>query len=45
MCIYTGGVPMLMCSYPMPVRVREYKRFRYGRWEIVCSHCRSLPNG
>ncbi len=26
------------------VPVRRYQRFRFGRWEDVCKHYRSLPN-
>jgi hypothetical protein len=26
------------------VLVRQYQRFRLGRWEDVCMHTRSLPN-
>lgn len=26
-----------------PVFVNEYDRFRFGKWEHVCSHYRSLP--
>ncbi len=26
------------------VPVRQYNRFRFGRWESVCKHMRSLPN-
>ncbi|MBB6117738.1 hypothetical protein F4826_004716 [Rahnella inusitata] len=26
-----------------PVLVRQYMRFRLGRWENVCMHTRSLP--
>lgn len=33
----------LSCPIHMPVRVTQYKRFRFGRWESVCSHCRGLP--
>lgn len=25
------------------VHVRAYTRFRFGRWENVCSHWRSMP--
>ncbi len=31
------------CTFPKSVHVREYTRFRKGRLEIVCEHCRSLP--
>lgn len=29
---------------PKVVYVCKYKRFRFGRWEDVCKHKRSLPN-
>ncbi|SAD39780.1 Uncharacterised protein [Enterobacter hormaechei] len=29
---------------PKVVDVCKYKRFRFGRWEDVCKHKRSLPN-
>ncbi len=29
---------------PKVVTVRKYKRFRFGQWENVCKHKRSLPN-
>ncbi len=25
------------------VLVRQYRRFRFGEWEVVCQHRRSLP--
>ena len=28
---------------PKPVFVNAYVRWRFGRWEDVCSHFRSLP--
>ena len=31
------------CMYPRAVRVRDYVRFRFGRKEHVCEHCRSFP--
>jgi DNA replication protein DnaC len=34
---------MAVCPLHMPVAVREYPRFRFGRWEHVRSHCRSQP--
>ena len=34
---------MHFCTYPMSVHVRNYVRFRFGRLENVCQHCRSLP--
>jgi hypothetical protein len=33
----------ISCSILQPVSVTDYKRFRFGRWEYVCTHCRSLP--
>jgi hypothetical protein len=33
----------VMCSWPMPVSVTDYFRFRLGQWEYVRSHCRSWP--
>lgn len=30
---------------PKIVNVRKYKRFRFGRWEDVCKHKRSMPRG
>ena len=35
---------MKSCPIEQPVHVTKYRRFRYGRWEDVCEHCRSLPN-
>lgn len=32
------------CAFPKPVHVRQYMRFRKGRLEIVCEHCRSRPH-
>jgi len=32
------------CPVHMPVFVIAYMRFRFGRWESVCSHCRGLPS-
>jgi hypothetical protein len=34
---------MPQCMYPQAVHVREYVRFRFGRQESVCEHCRSFP--
>ena len=31
------------CQFPKGVTVRPYVRFRFGQWENVCGHCRSLP--
>lgn len=37
------GGGMFACTYPKAVHVREYPRFRFGKWEHVCEHCRSYP--
>ena len=34
---------MQICMHPRSVHVRRYVRFRYGRLEDVCEHCRSYP--
>lgn len=34
---------MPICMHPRSVHVRPYVRFRKGKWESVCEHCRSLP--
>lgn len=34
----------MRCGYPKPVTVRNYTRFRFGKWEHVCQHCRGLPS-
>lgn len=34
---------MHFCTYPKSVHVRQYVRFRFGRLESVCEHCRSYP--
>ena len=26
------------------VKVKAYRRFRYGKWENVCEHYRSYPH-
>lgn len=31
----------LYCGGDKPTHVRCYMRFRYGKWEFVCEHCRS----
>jgi hypothetical protein len=31
---------MAYCSWPKPVYVTAYIRFRLGRWESVTDHCR-----
>ncbi len=33
------------CSYPKPVSVIAYIRYRFGRFEFVRSHCRAYPKG
>ena len=38
-----GYMTMAHCPIHRPVHVREYVRFRLGRWETVTSHCRHLP--
>jgi hypothetical protein len=32
---------MKVCHYPKPVHVVAYTRFRKGKLEHVCEHCRS----
>ena len=34
---------MMSCPLDAPVSVSAYVRFRFGKWEEVRSHCRSLP--
>jgi hypothetical protein len=34
---------MQQCAYPKSVHVRQYVRFRLGKWEDVCEHCRGFP--
>ena len=34
---------MKICMHPRSVHVRPYPRFRLGKWESVCEHCRSYP--
>ena len=34
----------MFCMYPKAVHVRPYVRFRRGRFEHVCEHCRSYPH-
>jgi hypothetical protein len=34
----------MFCPLDKPVSVVSYARFRLGRWEQVCSHCRGRPN-
>ena len=33
----------LSCPVHMPVSVTDYRRFRFGKWEYVRSHCRGMP--
>ena len=33
----------MLCAFPRAVHVRQYVRFRLGRTEHVCEHCRSFP--
>lgn len=33
----------IACMYPKAVHVRAYQRFRKGKLETVCEHCRSAP--
>lgn len=33
----------MYCQHPQAVHVRAYVRYRFDRWEDVCSHCRSYP--
>jgi hypothetical protein len=33
----------MLCMYPKAVHVRSYARFRFGRVENVCEHCRHYP--
>ena len=33
----------VQCCCDKPVHVRAYVRFRFGKWEFVREHCRSLP--
>lgn len=32
------------CGGSRPVKVRTYRRRRFGKLEVVSSHCRGLPN-
>ncbi len=32
-----------MNNHGKVVLVRQYNRFRFGQWETVCMHMRSLP--
>lgn len=38
------GVCMITCPLQKSVHVNAYSRYRYGKWEYVREHCRSLPN-
>lgn len=46
-CQYKTAFVLAMSTFAWangrPVFVRQYLRFRYGTWESVCSHYRSLP--
>lgn len=42
-CNAREGYPMHHCTYPKGVHVRAYVRFRFGKLENVCEHCRSYP--
>lgn len=33
----------MYCAFPKAVHVRPYTRYRFGRLESVCEHCRSYP--
>ena len=33
-----------ICSWPKAVSVRDYYRFRFGKWEYVNAYCRSYPS-
>lgn len=33
----------MICPFHRPVHVRDYERFRLGRIEHVCAHCRRWP--
>ena len=35
---------MYIPNRPKVVLVRSYQRFRFGRWESVVRHFRSMPN-
>ena len=35
------GQAMTSCAYPKGQHVRSYVRFRLGKWENVCEHCRA----
>lgn len=39
-----AGERTMVCDLNKPVHVRAYKRFRFGQWEYVCEHWRSLPS-
>lgn len=34
----------IACHFPKGVHVRQYTRFRKGKLEVVCEHCRSMPH-
>lgn len=33
----------MFCMYPRSVHVRSYVRYRLGRHENLCEHCRGMP--
>jgi hypothetical protein len=37
------GKSIKPCPIDKPVHVRDYWRYRYGRWEHVREHCRRMP--
>jgi len=37
------NIKTVQCCNGKPVHVRAYTRFRFGKWEFVREHCRSLP--
>ncbi len=39
-----GQAMKIACAWPKAVSVMDYYRYRLGRWEHVCSHCRSYPS-
>ena len=39
-----GVLAMVECVWPKGVSVCTYTRIRFGRIELVRSHCRSLPS-
>jgi hypothetical protein len=41
--IHKGKTIMTISASSKCVLVHRYRRFRFGRWEDVCQHLRSLP--